>query len=129
MKFLLILADLTDTHNVSPTFLWSSGQDHELVVGTHFVKISWISRSITHVHSALWYTHSAINTSELEISWRSLVTKGNKRYTFIFSKDVNVTIKRCCRTFICLPLTYMEGIVLICNMDLYCVIEIFNSHR
>ena len=30
--------------------------------------------------------------------------------------------------FICLPLPYMEGIVLICNIDLYCVIVIFNGH-
>ena len=29
--------------------------------------------------------------------------------------------------FISLPLPYMEGIVLICNMDLYCVIAIFNG--
>ena len=30
-------------------------------------------------------------------------------------------------SFICLPLPHMEGIVLICNIDLYCVIAIFNG--
>ena len=30
-------------------------------------------------------------------------------------------------SFICLPLSYVEGIVLICNIDLYCVIAIFNG--
>ena len=50
------------------------------------------------------------------------------RYTLIFSKDLNITAKRCCHTFICLPLPYMEGIVLICNTDLYCVIAIFKGH-
>ena len=30
-------------------------------------------------------------------------------------------------SFICLPLPYMEGIVLICNIDLYCVMAIFNG--
>ena len=30
-------------------------------------------------------------------------------------------------SFICLPLPYMEGIVLICNIDPYCVIAIFNG--
>ena len=29
-------------------------------------------------------------------------------------------------SFICLPLPYMKGIVLICSIDLYCVIGIFN---
>ena len=32
-------------------------------------------------------------------------------------------------SFICLPLPYMEGIVFICNIDLYFVIAIFNGHR
>ena len=31
-------------------------------------------------------------------------------------------------SFICLPLPYMEGIVLTCNIDLYCVIAICNGH-
>ena len=30
-------------------------------------------------------------------------------------------------SFICLPLPYMEGIILICNIDLYCVTAIFNG--
>ena len=30
-------------------------------------------------------------------------------------------------SFICLPLPYIEGIVLICNIDLYCVIPIFSG--
>ena len=30
-------------------------------------------------------------------------------------------------SFICLPLPYMEGIVLICNIDLYCVTGIPHS--
>ena len=30
-------------------------------------------------------------------------------------------------SFICLPLPYMEGIVLICNIDIYCVIAISNG--
>ena len=32
-------------------------------------------------------------------------------------------------TFVCLPFPCMEGIVLICNIDLFCVIAIFNGHR
>ena len=33
----------------------------------------------------------------------SEISLGNKRYPFIFSKDLNVTIKRCCHT---LPFVY-----------------------
>ena len=36
---------------------------------------------------------------------------------YFYSKNLNVTIKRCCN--ICVPLPYMEGIVLRCNIDLY----------
>ena len=49
----------------------------------HFIKAYG-----TQVHSS----SDSVNRTNLK------VTQGIKRYTFIFSKDLNVTIKRCCHT-------------------------------
>ena len=54
---------------------------------------------------------------------------GIKGYTFILSKDLNITIKRCCHTCVYQSTVIMEGIVLICSIGLCCVIAIFNGHR
>ena len=55
-------------------------------------------------------------------------SQGNKRYTFVFFKrPQRYTQEVLSHSSICLPLPYMEGIVLICNIDLYCVTGIFNG--
>ena len=53
-----------------------------------------------------------------------LHAKGNKRYTFIFSRTLQSRdVVTLFHLFTILP--YMEGIVLICNIDPYCVIAIY----
>ena len=53
---------------------------------------------------------------------------GDQKVHFIFLKDLD-SQEVLSHSFICLPLPYMEGITLICNMDFYCVIAILNGHR
>ena len=56
------------------------------------------------------------------------MTQGNKRYTFIFFKTPErYNQEVLSHSFIFLPLPYMEGIDLICNIDLYCVTGIFSG--
>ena len=47
-----------------------------------------------------------------------------KVYFYFFERHERYNQEVLSHSFICLPLPYMEGIVLICNMDLYCVITI-----
>ena len=54
---------------------------------------------------------------------------GIKGYTFILSKDLNITIKRCCHTLVYQSIAIMEGIVLICSVGFCYLIAIFNGHR
>ena len=53
--------------------------------------------------------------------------KGIKRYFFKIPQSYKQEVLL--HSFICLPLPYMEGIVWICNIDLYYVTAIFNGHR
>ena len=53
---------------------------------------------------------------------------GDPKVYLFFQKTERYNKKLLSHSFICLPLPYMEGIVLICNIDLYCVIAIFNGH-
>ena len=46
---------------------------------------------------------------------------------FFFKRSERYNQEVLSHSFICLPLPYMEGIVLICNIDLYSVIAIFNG--
>ena len=48
-------------------------------------------------------------------------------YFYIFKRPECFNQEVLLHSFIYLPLPYMEGIVLICNTDLYCVIVIFND--
>ena len=52
-----------------------------------------------------------------------------KVYFYFFKRPECYNQEVLSHSFICLPLPYMEGIVLICNIDLYCVMAIFNGHR
>ena len=54
------------------------------------------------------------------------VHKDQKVY-FFFKRPECYNPEVLSHSFICLPLPCMEGIVLICNIDLYCEIEIFNG--
>ena len=52
--------------------------------------------------------------------------------TISFNPQGDKRLERCnqellSHSFVCLPLPYMEGIVLICNIGLYCVIALFNG--
>ena len=49
-----------------------------------------------------------------------------KVYFYFFKRSEHYNQEVLSYSFICLPLPYMEGIVLICNIDLYCIIAIFN---
>ena len=54
--------------------------------------------------------------------------QGNKMYTFIFlNRPEHYNQQVLSHSFICLLLPYMERIVLIYKIDLYCVIAIFNG--
>ena len=48
-----------------------------------------------------------------------------KVYFYFFKRPERYNQEVLSHSFICLPLPYMEGIVLICSIDLYCVIAIF----
>ena len=54
-------------------------------------------------------------------------TGEQKAYFYFFKGCERYNQEVLSHSFICLPLPYMEGIVLICNIDLYCVIAIFNG--
>ena len=53
--------------------------------------------------------------------------RGTKGILLIFQIPERYNQEVLSHSFICLPLPYMEGIVSICNIDLYCVIAIFNG--
>ena len=50
-----------------------------------------------------------------------------KVYVYFFKRPQRYSPEVLSQSFVCLPLPYMEGIVLISNIDLYCVISIFNG--
>ena len=50
-----------------------------------------------------------------------------KVYFYFFKRPECYNQEMLSHSFICLPLPYMEGIVLICNINLYCVMAIFNG--
>ena len=52
-----------------------------------------------------------------------------KVYFYFFKRPKCYNQEVLSHSFICLLLPYMEGIVLICNIDLYCVTAISNDHR
>ena len=57
-----------------------------------------------------------------------LITIGEQKvYFYFFKRPERYTQEVLSHPFICLPLPYMEGIVLICNIDLFCAIAIFNG--
>ena len=60
--------------------------------------------------------------------FHQLCTVEQKVYFYFFKRPERYHQEVLSHSFICLPLPYMEGIVLICNIDLYCVIAIFNGH-
>ena len=49
-------------------------------------------------------------------------------YFYFFIRPGYYNQEMLSHSFICFPLAYMEGIVLICNTDLYSVITMFNGH-
>ena len=51
-----------------------------------------------------------------------------KVYFYFFKRPKHYNKEVLSHSFICLSFPYMEGIVLLCNIDLYCVIAIFNGH-
>ena len=54
-------------------------------------------------------------------------TGEQKVYFYFFKRPARYNQEVLSHSFICLPLPYMEGIVFLCNIDLYCVIAIFNG--
>ena len=53
---------------------------------------------------------------------------GKQKVYFYFFKRLELYNQEVLsHSFICLPLPYMEGIVLICNIDLYCVTAILSG--
>ena len=48
-------------------------------------------------------------------------------YFYFFKRPEHYNQEVLSHSFICLPLPYVEGIVLMCNIDLHCVIAIFNG--
>ena len=54
-------------------------------------------------------------------------TKGILLFFFKRSERYNQEVLS--HSFICLLLPHMEGIVLVCNIDLYCATAIFSGHR
>ena len=59
----------------------------------------------------------------------TLSHRGTKGILLFFKRSKRYNQEVLSHSFICLPLPYMEGIVWICNVDLYCVIAIFNGYR
>ena len=55
------------------------------------------------------------------------IIREQKVYFYFFKRPERYNQEGLSHSFICLPLPYMEGIVLICNIDLYCAIAIFNG--
>ena len=52
-----------------------------------------------------------------------------KVYFYFFKRPECYNQEVLSHSLICLPLPYMKGIGLICNINLYCVIAISNGHR
>ena len=52
-----------------------------------------------------------------------------KIYFYFFKRPEHYNPEVLSHPFICLPLPYVEGIVLIDNIDIYCAIAIFSGHR
>ena len=50
-----------------------------------------------------------------------------KIYFYFFKRPERYSKEVLSHSLICLPLPYMAGIVLICNIGLYCVIAIFSG--
>ena len=50
-----------------------------------------------------------------------------KVYFYFFKRPERYNQEVLSHSFICLPLPCMEGIVLLCNIDLFCVMAIFNG--
>ena len=53
---------------------------------------------------------------------------GTKGIPLVFHGPERYNQEGLSHSFICLPLSYIEGIGLICNIDLCCVIVIFSGH-
>ena len=68
-------------------------------------------------------THLCIGIQKYEILHRG--TKGI--LLFFFKRPERYNQEVLSHSFICLPLPCVEGIVLICNIDLYCLTGIFNG--
>ena len=73
-------------------------------------KVKFISEFLTNLHGASEQTlyHHFIGEQKV--------------YFHFFKRHERYNQEVLSHSFICLPLPYMEGIVLICNTDLYCVI-------
>ena len=54
-------------------------------------------------------------------------TGEQKVYFYLFKRPEPYNQEVLSHSFNCLPLPYMEGIVLICNIDLHVVMAIFND--
>ena len=52
-----------------------------------------------------------------------------KVHFYFFKRPQHYNQEELSHSFTSLPLPYMEGIVLICNIYLYCVIAILSGHR
>ena len=57
--------------------------------------------------------------------WSSYIEE-QKVYFYFFKRPERYNQEVLSHSFICLPLPYVEEIILICNIDIYCVIAIFN---
>ena len=58
---------------------------------------------------------------------KTVIIGEQKLYFYFFKRPERYNQEVLSHSFICLPLPFLEGIVLIYNIDLYCVIAIFNG--
>ena len=68
-----------------------------------------------------------VNKKRYTEEFLTLSTGEQKVYFYFFKRPERYNQEVLSHSFICLLLPCMEGIVLICNIDLYCVIAIFNG--
>ena len=126
-----------DNQNALCNWIWINSIATRTAAFSKFIKNSYDHVALHFLPPCVLtlLTHLHFHVNNLFISYLSYIqltivldTSGNKRYTYIFFKrPERYNLEVLSHSFICLPLPYMEGIVLICNIDLYCVIAIFNG--
>ena len=75
-----------------------------------------------------WYKISKYQIKKKKKNENEVFINGEKKvYFYFFKRPKSYNQEVLSHSLICLPFPHMEGIVLICNTDLYCVIAIFNG--